>query len=83
MRTTLVLNDEILVAAKRVAAARHTTLSAVVDDALRTTLMSAGAKGQASPFQVPVFRGRGEPTDVSPRELATLVDGDELAPYKA
>ena len=83
MRTTLVLNDEILVAAKRVAAARHTTLSAVVDEALRTTLMSAGAKGQTSPFQVPVFRGRGEARDVSPEELVRLRDDDELAPYKA
>ncbi len=82
MRTTLILNDELLVAAKRVAAARHTTLSAVVDDALRTTLMSAGRGRQASPFHVPVFRGRGEPKDVSPRRLATLGDGDELAPYK-
>jgi hypothetical protein len=83
MRTTLILNDELMVVAKRVATARHTTLSAVVDEALRTALTSAGPKRQASPFHVPVFRGRGEPTDVSPRELARLVDGDELAPYQA
>jgi len=83
MRTTLILNDELLVAAKRVAASRHTTLSAVVDEALRAALMSAGQRRQTSPFHVPVFRGRGEATDVPPRELARLVDDDVLAPYKA
>jgi hypothetical protein len=45
--------------------------------------MSAGQRPQTSPFHVPVFRGRGEPTDVPPRELARLVDDDVLAPYKA
>jgi hypothetical protein len=83
MRTTLVLNDEILLAAKRVAAERHTTLSAVVDEALRTSLMPAGRERQASPFQVPVFRGRGGPTDVLPQELSMLVEDDDRAPYKA
>lgn len=67
--------------AKRVAAEKHTTLSAVVNDALRTTFTAGAAPRQASRFRMPVFRGEGDATDTSPAELARLVADDDIAPY--
>lgn len=38
MRTTVRLNDDLLAAAKQRAAANHTTLTSLIEDALRQTL---------------------------------------------
>jgi hypothetical protein len=45
MRTTVRLNDDLLAAAKQRAAAEHTTLTALIEDSLRRTLLSRPAKG--------------------------------------
>jgi len=81
MRTTLILNDELVLAAKRAAAERHTTLSAVVNDVLRTTLMPGAAARAAARFHMPVFHGDGNTADTSPRDLSRLLGHDELSPY--
>jgi hypothetical protein len=39
MRTTVRLNDDLLAAAKQRAAAEHTTLTALIEDSLRRTLV--------------------------------------------
>ena len=81
MRTTLILNDEVISLAKRRAAERRTTLSAIVDEALRTTLMPGSVTRRATRFQMPVFRGQGGLADASPRDLSRLADEDDLKPY--
>ena len=81
MRTTLILNDEVIVVAKRRAAERRTTLSAIVDEALRTTLMSGSVVRRATRFHMPVFRGEGGLADASPPDLSRLADEDDFKPY--
>ncbi len=58
MRTTVAVDDNLLVAAKRRARARGQTLGQVVEDALRRELAEPG---EADPVEVPVFRGGGGP----------------------
>ena len=55
MRTTVDISDALLDSARRVARERGSTLSRLVDDALRREL-SAGAE-PAAPVEIPVFRG--------------------------
>ena len=56
MRTTLAVDDQLLVAAKRRARERGQTLGQVVEDALRREL---SAPSVAPRREVPVFRGGG------------------------
>lgn len=56
MRTTVSVDDQLLIAAKRRAQERGQTLGQVVEDALRREL---SAPASADPPTVPVFRGRG------------------------
>jgi len=73
MRTTLVLEDQLFRSAKREAGKERTTLSEVVNRALRRHLM-AKAPDEKPVFYMPVF---GEPTERlhhTPRELAELRD---------
>lgn len=71
MRTTLILNDELATAAKRLAADRRTSLSQLVNDALRRELESP-ARTHA-PLAIPVFGGTGgDHPDTSPAELDAL-----------
>ncbi len=54
MRTTLAVNDNLLIAARRRARDRGQTLGQVVEDALRREF---AAPVEAEPVDVPVFRG--------------------------
>jgi hypothetical protein len=56
MRTTVAVDDNLLVAARRRARERGKTLGQVVEDALRRELAEPG---QVEPVDVPVFRGGG------------------------
>jgi hypothetical protein len=58
MRTTLAVDDNLLIAARRRARDRGQTLGQVVEDALRRELAAPVA---AEPVGVPVFRGGGGP----------------------
>ena len=58
MRTTLNLQDQLLIRAKKVAAETHRTLTAVIEDALRLALESKKTKA-TKPFKVITFGGGG------------------------
>jgi Arc/MetJ family transcription regulator len=58
MRTTVAVDDNLLIAARRRARDRGQTLGQVVEDALRHEL---AAPVEAEPVVVPVFRGGGGP----------------------
>lgn len=58
MRTTLAVDDNLLVAAKRRARDRGQTLGQVVEDALRRELAEPM---EVEPLDVPVFHGGGGP----------------------
>jgi hypothetical protein len=59
MRTTLNLDDELLVGAKELAARNRTTLTAVIEDALRDKLRERDAAEPLPPVELPVSRMRG------------------------
>lgn len=58
MRTTLDLQDQLLIRAKQRAAETHRTLTAVVEDALRMAL-APPKKEKAKPFKVITYGGGG------------------------
>ena len=74
MRTTVRLDDELLREAKRYAAEQETTLTAVLDQALREVL----ARRQQEPIQerrpLPRFNGEGLQPGVDLDDTAALVD---------
>jgi Arc/MetJ family transcription regulator len=83
MRTTLILNDELVAEAKRRAADRQTSLSTVVNDALRKALQSGPEIGESVEFSIPTYRPRkARRLDTSPKELHELVAAEESAPYR-
>ena len=73
MRTTIRLDDELLTRAKRAALERGTTLTAVVEDALRRALAPAGDEGR-EPFRMITFRGNGLQPGVDLDDTASLLD---------
>jgi hypothetical protein len=58
MRTTVAVDDHLLIAAKKRARARGQTLGQVVEDALRRELAEPR---KAEPTEIPVFRGGDGP----------------------
>lgn len=74
MRTTLVLDDQLLRQAKRRAAERNTTLSAVVNDALRESLREQPAR--ARPFRLITFAGTGDRARHEPEDFKRVLDDE-------
>ena len=73
MRTTIRLDDDLLTKAKRAALERGTTLTAVIEDALRRALTpDAGSAREA--VALPTFRGDGLQPGVDLDDAASLLD---------
>ena len=72
MRTTIRLDDDLLNRAKRVAIERGTTLTAVIEDALRRAL--APPTHDRRPVSLPTFRGDGLRPEVDLDDTASLLD---------
>ncbi len=73
MRTTIRLDDDLLTEAKRAALERGTTLTAVIEDALRLALAS-GASVAHDDVELPTFRGDGLQPGVDLDDTASLLD---------
>lgn len=73
MRTTIRLDDELLTKAKRAALERGTTLTAVIEDALRRVLVPA-EDVHREPFAMRTFRGDGLQPGVELDDTASLLD---------
>jgi len=74
MRTTLVLEDGLFKKAKREAVAAGTTLSEVMNTALRKHLSGVGKKEERkTSFLMPVF-GEEKPFHQTPAQLAAMRD---------
>jgi hypothetical protein len=73
MRTTLLLEDQIFRKAKKEAVAAGTTLSEIVNMALRKYLMGGGPKEGKPRFLMPVF-GEEKVLHQTPAQLAALRD---------
>jgi hypothetical protein len=66
MKTTLTIPDRVFAEIKREAARQHSTISAVVEAALRMYLQRG--KDQPQPLEIPTFDGGRLLVDVSDRE---------------
>lgn len=83
MRTTLVINDELVAEAKREAADRQVSLSTIVNEALRSVLLERPAEAGQAPFAMPTYRpGNAATTDLSPGDMHQLLATEEAAPYR-
>ncbi len=77
MRTTLIINDELIAAAKRLAADRRTSVSQVVNDALRRELAESSTRNASLPLSIPVYGGVADRTaDTTPAEFDSLLHDD-------
>jgi antitoxin component of RelBE/YafQ-DinJ toxin-antitoxin module len=75
MRTTLVLDDDLLRQAKRVAAERNVTVSEVVNAALRESL--ARPPAEAPPFQMITYGRSDRRVHHEPKDFAAAIDDDD------
>jgi Arc/MetJ family transcription regulator len=73
MRTTIRLDDELLTTAKRAALERGTTLTAVIEDALRRALVPS-PDSKREDIALPSFRGNGLQPGVDLDDSASLLD---------
>jgi predicted transcriptional regulator len=73
VRTTIRLDDDLLRRAKREALERGTTLTAVIEEALRSALAPA-ARAAREEVVLPSFRGDGLQPGVDLDDTASLLD---------
>lgn len=76
MKTTLTIPDRVFAEIKREAARKHTTISAVVEAALRTYLQRG--KERPGPLELPILDGGRLLVDISDRQkLDELFDAEK------
>mgnify|MGYP001078650579 CR=1 FL=1 len=84
MRTTVRLDEHLLQQAKQHAVASGTTLTAVLEQALRESLARRAAAARLEPVRLKTFRGGGVRPGVDLDDSASLldvmVDWDETTP---
>jgi len=84
MRTTLLIDDELVVSAKKLAAERGCSLSAVVGEALRTLFEKGERSAPRSPFRIPVYEGEsGRRADTSPGDFRSLAEDEEVNAFRS
>ena len=59
MKTTLDLNDQLLAAAKALAAQQRTSLTRLIEEGLQLRLRASTAEPTGARKRLPVFHGRG------------------------
>ena len=74
MRTTVRLDPHLLTEAKKRAAASGTTLTALLEQALRESLARRDAKATARPLRLKTFKGNGLRAGVDLDDSAALLD---------
>jgi Uncharacterized protein conserved in bacteria (DUF2191). len=74
MRTTVRLDDDLLATAKQHAARTGRTLTALLEDALRTLLALESKRRPGSAKKLPTFRGGGLRPGVDLDDSAALLD---------
>lgn len=74
MRTTIRINDRLLAEAKKLAADRGSTLTAVIEDSLRAAVSRHEPRRPPSKFRFPTFKGEGLQPGVDLDDTSTLLD---------
>ena len=80
MRTTVAIDDHLLEMARRRALERHTTLGAVIEDALRAVLLGGKAAGK-TPFTLVTFHGDGPVGGVDLDRTSQLIAAEDIERY--
>lgn len=73
MRTIISLDDDLHRRAKAYAAEQGTTLTALVEEALRTRL-ATGRKTRRPPVRLPTYKGEGLQAGLSLDDMGTIAD---------
>lgn len=73
MRTTIRLDDALLSQAKELAARTGRTLTEVIEDAVRQSLVTAREVEDGGPVDLPTFRGGGPQPGVDLDDTASLL----------
>jgi predicted transcriptional regulator len=73
MRTTITIDEHLLDQVRQVAAARRQTVSQVIEDSVRESLLRRGPEGRPS-FELRTFRGGGYQAGVDLDDNAALLD---------
>ena len=74
MRTTIRIDDELLAEAKKRAADRRTTLTALIEDSLRESLARRKSRQTRKPFRIKAFGRGGLQPGVDLDDSAALLD---------
>jgi hypothetical protein len=75
MKTTLDIDDELLIKAKAVSARERKSLTALIEEGLRLRLRRAGANSAAVPKVLAIYRGKGGlVSGVDPLSNRSLLD---------
>ena len=74
MRTTIRINDRLLTEAKKLAAERGSTLTAVIEDSLRAAISRRKPGKRPSKFRFPTFKGGGLQPGVDLDDTSALLD---------
>ena len=84
MRTTLILNDALFLEAKRRAAERNASISAVVNEALLAAFREPSSPAPGMTFQMPTFAPeRADRVHTSPKDMAELMVAEDLSHYRS
>lgn len=78
MRTTLIVDDELFKKAKKRAAAEGSTLSEVVNNALRDSLNARPDEEALPPFKMITFGDPTRPVHREPAEFSEILEQDDL-----
>ena len=82
MRTSLMLNDELVAEAKRQAADRQVSLSTIVNEALRRALHPPTSAEKPTRLRIPTYRPADAGIrDTTPDQLDELMAAEDRAPY--
>lgn len=74
MRITILLDDQLLKSAKRLAHDTGTTLTAIIEDALRQILSRQAVKQPRNPVKLTTVSGRGVRPGVDLDDSSALLD---------
>ena len=74
MRTTIRLDDDLLIRAKQLAVATGRSFTRVIEDCLREVLGRKQAKSRSRPVRLPTVKGRGLQPGVDLDHNAALLD---------
>ena len=74
MRTTIRINDAVLVSAKKEAASRNISLTKLIEEALQEKLYSRGGRSKGKKVNLPTTGGNGLQPGVDIDNSALLID---------